>query len=138
MDNIRVGRPDATDEEIFAASRQARAHDFIASLPAGYETPVGEKGNQLSEGQKQRIAIARAFLKDAGIVILDEPTSALDVESKEAVTASLRLLMRDRIVLVITHQPSMLPSDTRVLELQNKRVIERDQLPQASGLASVG
>ena len=95
-DNIGFGRPDANEDEIIAAARQAEAHDFIAALENGYDTPVGEKGVRLSGGQRQRIAIARAILRDPGLLLLDEATSALDARSEAAVQAALERLMCNR------------------------------------------
>ncbi len=105
-ENIAYGRPGATQEEIEAAARAAGAHDFIQRLPDKYETQVAERGATLSSGQRQRLAIARAFLKDAPILILDEPTSALDVETEEALLQALERLMKGRTTLIIAHRLS--------------------------------
>src|SRR5206468_3715346 len=102
--NIAYARPDASQAEIEAAARAAAAHDFITTLPAGYETGVGEAGARLSGGQRQRIAIARAFLKNAPILLLDEATSALDTESEAQVQAALKRLMAGRTTLLIAHR----------------------------------
>ena len=96
IDNIRVGREDATDAEVRDAAEKAHAHEFIELLPQGYQTVVGERGSSLSGGQRQRIAMARAFLKNAPILILDEATSALDAESEAVVAESLQILCRGR------------------------------------------
>ena len=104
--NIRMGRPDATEEEIREAAKQAHAHDFIMEFPEGYDTTVGERGNNLSGGQRQRIAIARAILKDTSIILLDEATSALDNESEQAVNEALRNLQGQKTILMIAHRPS--------------------------------
>jgi ATP-binding cassette subfamily B protein len=93
-DNIRFGRPEATDAEVEAAARAAAAHDFLAALPQGYDTYLGERGVMLSGGQKQRVAIARAILRDAPVLLLDEATSALDAESERAVQAAVERLSR--------------------------------------------
>ncbi len=123
MENIRFGRPEATDEEVFAAARAAYC-DFIADLHDGYETLVGERGAKLSGGQRQRIGIARAFLKDAPILILDEATSALDAESEAAVQLALGDLMEGRTVLAIAHRLSTLTDMDRILVLADGEVIE--------------
>ena len=103
-DNIRFGRPDATDEEIEAAARAAAADEFIQKLPDKYDTFLGEKGARLSGGQKQRIAIARAILKDAPVLLLDEATSSLDAESERLVQQALEYLEQDRTTIVIAHR----------------------------------
>ena len=123
MENIRFGRPEATDAEVFAAARAAHC-DFIADLYDGYDTVVGERGAKLSGGQRQRIGIARAFLKDAPILILDEATSALDAESEAAVQLALGDLMEGRTVLAIAHRLSTLTDMDRILVLADGEVIE--------------
>ena len=123
MENIRFGRPDASDAEVFAAARAAHC-DFIADLHNGYDTIVGERGAKLSGGQRQRIGIARAFLKDAPILILDEATSALDAESEAAVQLALGDLMEGRTVLAIAHRLSTLTDMDRILVLCDGEVIE--------------
>jgi ATP-binding cassette, subfamily B, bacterial MsbA len=128
--NIAYGRPDVSAGEVERAARMAHAHDFIAALPQGYETQVGEKGVLFSGGQRQRIAIARAFLKDAPILILDEATSALDVESEREVQRALEELMGlgaaggPRTTLVIAHRLSTIRSADRILVLSGGRVVE--------------
>ena len=128
--NIAYGRPDVSAEQVERAARMAHAHDFIAALPQGYETLVGEKGVLLSGGQRQRIAIARAFLKDAPILILDEATSALDAESEREVQRALEDLMGlgraggPRTTLVIAHRLSTIRSADRILVLAGGRVVE--------------
>src|SRR5207244_1753534 len=102
-ENIRFARPDATMNEVVAAARAANAHDFITTLPDGYSTLVGERGMKLSGGERQRISLARAFLKNAPILILDEPTSALDVHTESAVLETIQQLMRTRTTLMIGH-----------------------------------
>jgi ATP-binding cassette subfamily B protein len=124
MDNIRYGRPEATDEEVIAAARYAYCDEFICALPAGYETIVGERGIKLSGGQRQRIGIARAFLKNAPILILDEATSALDTESERAIQHALAELMRGRTVLAVAHRLSTLFSFSRIIVLVEGRIIE--------------
>ncbi|NOK35180.1 ATP-binding cassette domain-containing protein [Corallococcus exercitus] len=123
-DNIRYGRPDATDAQVEAAARAANAHDFIQRFPDGYRTEVGERGVQLSGGQKQRVAIARAVLKDPRILILDEATSALDAESEHLVKDALDRLMQGRTTLIIAHRLSTVANAQRVLVLESGRVVQ--------------
>jgi ABC-type multidrug transport system fused ATPase/permease subunit len=105
-DNIRLGKPRATNDEVMRAVRAAHLEEFLSGLPMGPETPVGGLGYALSGGQRQRIAIARAFLKDPPILLLDEPTSALDPASRSAVEAGIRQLMENRITILVTHLPA--------------------------------
>jgi subfamily B ATP-binding cassette protein MsbA len=122
--NIAYGRPRATPAELERAARQAQAHDFIAALPEGYATPVGERGVKLSGGQAQRLAIARAFLKDPPILILDEATSDLDAESEFLVQQALSELMRGRTVLVIAHRLATVKHADRVVVVHGGRIAE--------------
>jgi subfamily B ATP-binding cassette protein MsbA len=122
--NIAYGRPGATPAELERAARQAQAHDFIAALPEGYATPVGERGVKLSGGQAQRLAIARAFLKDPPILILDEATSDLDAESEFLVQQALSELMRGRTVLVIAHRLATVKHADRVVVVHGGRIAE--------------
>lgn len=105
-ENIRMGKLNASDEEIYNAAKQAGAHDFISGLENGYETPAGERGNTLSGGQKQRIAIARAILKDAPVIIFDEATSALDNETEKYINKTVMSVKKDKLILMIAHRPS--------------------------------
>ena len=104
MHNIRYGNPDATDEQVYSAAKHAHADEFIAQLPNGYESFLGEQGVRLSGGQKQRIVLARAILKDPEILLLDEATSALDAQSEHHVQAALEHLMQNRTTLIIAHR----------------------------------
>ena len=124
-ENIRYSRPEATFEEVVKASRKAQVHDEIMGFSDGYRTIVGERGTQLSVGQRQRVAIARAFLKDAPILILDEPTSALDMQTEEQICRTLRLLVRNRTTILITHRPSLLTIADRVVAIEDGRVREQ-------------
>ena len=121
--NIRIGKPDATLEEIKEAARMAHAHDFIEALENGYATEVGERGSRLSGGQRQRISIARAFLKDAPIIVLDEPTSALDAESEHNIQAALEDLSKGRTVLIIAHRFSTIQHADRILVFDDGAII---------------
>ena len=124
-DNLRLGRPEATDEELEEAARLANAHQFVDVLPERYDTMVGERGVQLSGGQRQRVAIARAVLKNAPILVLDEATSHLDVENERQVRAALDRLMRDRTTLVIAHRLSTIRDADRIVVLDEGRVAEQ-------------
>lgn len=124
-ENIAYGRPGATQEEIVEAARRANIHEFIETLPAGYDTVVGERGSRLSGGQKQRVAIARVFLKNPAILILDEATSALDNESEEAVQESLERLARDRTTIIIAHRLSTIKNADEIATVERGRVVER-------------
>lgn len=114
MENIRMGRPQATEEEIVKAAKLANAHKFISGFAEGYQTKVGERGNNLSGGQRQRIAIARAILKDAPIILMDEATSALDNESEQLVNEALKNLHGRKSILMIAHRPSTIQLADRV------------------------
>ncbi len=123
-ENVAYARPDATDAEVEAAARAAHAHEFVARLPQGYDTPVGERGVKLSGGQRQRIALARVFLKDPAVVVLDEATSSLDTESERLVEAALEELLRGRTTLIIAHRLSTVRRADRVVVLDHGRVVE--------------
>jgi ATP-binding cassette subfamily B protein len=123
--NIAYGRPGATHEEIIAAARLAQIHDFVASLPEGYDTPVGERGLKLSGGEKQRVAIARAILKNPRILIFDEATSALDSKSEKLIQAELAQISADRTTLTIAHRLSTIVDADQILVLERGRVVER-------------
>jgi ABC-type multidrug transport system fused ATPase/permease subunit len=122
--NISYGNPKASREEIITAAKLANCHDFIMSLPEGYDTLAGERGVKLSGGQKQRIAIARAILKNAPILLLDEATSALDTESEKEVQNALLQLMKNRTTLVVAHRLSTIQKADRILVIDDGRVVE--------------
>ena len=123
-ENIGYARPDATADEIALAAKRARAHDFIAQLPKGYETLVGERGVKLSGGERQRVAIARAFLADAPILVFDEATSSLDVETEVQVQAATEELMAGRTTIVIAHRLSTIRQADRILVFDGGRIVE--------------
>ena len=123
-ENIKYARPDATGDEIALAAKRARANDFIARLPKGYDTLVGERGVKLSGGERQRVAIARAFLADAPILVLDEATSSLDVETERQVQAAMEELMVGRTTIVIAHRLSTIRGADRILVFEDGRIVE--------------
>ena len=123
-ENIAYGRPDATEAEIVEAARRAQAHDFIMQIPEGYTSQVGERGNHLSVGQRQRIGIARAFLKNAPILLLDEPTSALDSTTEAAIMVTIKELMQGRTTLIITHRIATVHDMEKLVVLKNGEVVE--------------
>ena len=124
FDNIRYGKPDATREEVIEAAKNANAHDFIMSLPNGYDTDIGQRGIKLSGGQKQRLSIARVFLKNPPILIFDEATSALDNESEKVVQDSLEKLAKNRTTFVIAHRLSTIKNAQRILVLTEEGIAE--------------
>jgi len=132
-ENIAYARPGARHEEIVAAAQAANAHDFITQLPQGYDTPVGERGMTLSGGERQRISLARAFLKDAPILILDEPTSAVDVRSEALIMEALERLMEGRTTLVIAHRLSTLDHCDLRLEIERGELVGVRSMARAGG-----
>jgi ABC-type multidrug transport system fused ATPase/permease subunit len=133
-ENIRYARPDATDEQVRDAARQAALDPFIATLPDGYDTIVGERGAALSSGERQRIATARAFLVDPAVLILDEPTASLDPLSERTVVEGYERIMRDRTTIVITHRLDVAQRADRVLVLEGSRLVEQG-VPRELGVA---
>jgi ATP-binding cassette subfamily B protein len=129
LENIRYGRPDASDDEVKAAARNAFAHDFLQALPDGYATFLGERGVRLSGGQRQRIAIARAMLKNPPLLLLDEATSALDAESERMVQAALDSAMQShagqRTTLVIAHRLATVQNADRIVVMEHGRIVEQ-------------
>ena len=123
-ENIAYGRPGATRAEIEAAAKAANAHTYIEKLPQKYDTLVGDGAARLSVGERQRLNLARAFLKDAPILLLDEPTSALDAESEALVVESLKRLMRGRTTLIVAHRLSTIRNLDKILVLEDGRVSE--------------
>lgn len=137
LENIRYGRPDASDEEVMAAAKSAQVEEFIKRLPDGYQTFLGERGTRLSGGQRQRIAIARAILKNAPLLLLDEATSALDAESEILVQEGLNAAMQDRTTIIIAHRLATVKKVDRIIVMDEGRIIEMgspEDLRNQSGL----
>jgi len=129
-ENIAYGRPDATEEEIIEAARRAQADEFIRQMPDGYASAVGERGGHLSVGQRQRIGIARAFLKNAPVLLLDEPTSALDPATEAAIMETIQELMRGRTTLIATHRLATIHGLDQIIVLEHGRVVEKGRGPE--------
>jgi ATP-binding cassette subfamily B protein/subfamily B ATP-binding cassette protein MsbA len=129
-ENIAYGRPDATEEEIVAAAQRAQADEFIRELSNGYQSLVGERGGHLSVGQRQRIGIARAFLKNAPILLLDEPTSALDPTTEAAIMETIKKLMQGRTTLIVTHRLATIHNVDRIVVLERGRIVEQGRGPE--------
>ena len=136
-DNIRFGRPDATDEQVESAAKSLGAHEFIAALPQGYDTPVSNRGGLLSAGQRQLVAFARAFLADPAVLILDEATSSLDIPSERLVQQALGTILAGRTAVVIAHRLSTVENADRVLVLEHGRIVE-DGAPSELVAAGAG
>jgi ATP-binding cassette subfamily B protein len=129
-ENIAYGRPDATEDEIIEAARRAQADEFIREMPQGYSSLIGERGGHLSVGQRQRIGIARAFLKNAPILLLDEPTSALDPATESAIMETIKELMRGRTTLIATHRLATIHNLDQIIVLDHGRIIEQGRGPE--------
>ena len=123
--NIRIGKPDATLDEVINAAKRAGCHDFIMNLPEGYDTILGEGGANLSGGEKQRISIARALIKDAPIVLLDEVTANVDVENEVKIQAAMRELLKNKTVIMIAHKLSTVQNSDQILVIKDGRIIQR-------------
>ena len=136
-ENIAYGRPDATEEEIIEAARRAQADEFIREMPQGYDSLVGERGGHLSVGQRQRIGIARAFLKNAPILLLDEPTSALDPATESAIMETIKELMRGRTTLIATHRLGTIHNLDQIIVLDHGRIVEQGPGPELIACAGV-
>ncbi len=137
MENIRIGKKDATDEEVMEAARLARCDEFVEKLPNGYQTMIGENGSELSGGQRQRISIARAFLKDAPIILLDEATASLDVDNETLIQEAISSLIQNKTVLVIAHRLRSVDGADKIVVLKDGVVAEAGsptQLHEKSGL----
>ena len=136
-ENIAYGRPDATEEEIVEAARRAQADEFIRQMPQGYGSLVGERGGHLSVGQRQRIGIARAFLKNAPILLLDEPTSALDPSTESAIMDTIKELMRGRTTLIATHRLATIHNLDQIIVLEHGRIVEQGRGPELAARGGI-
>jgi len=128
-ENIAYARPRASEGEIILAAKAANAHDFILRFPQGYQTPVGERGMRLSGGERQRISLARAFLKDAPILILDEPTSSVDIRTEAAIVEAMERLMQGRTTFIIAHRLSTLKHCDLILKIEHGRLVSLEPVP---------
>jgi len=137
-ENIAYGRADADSAAIEAAARAANAHEFIAVLPEGYSTQVGERGMRLSGGERQRIALARAFLKDAPILILDEPTSSVDIRTEQEIMEAFERLMRGRTTFIVAHRMSTLEHCDAIYAVDGGRVAPASAVASARLLVNQG
>jgi subfamily B ATP-binding cassette protein MsbA len=122
--NIKYGNTAASHETVTEAAKKARIHEFIINLPKGYDTLIGERGAKLSLGQRQRISIARAFLKNTPLLVLDEPTSALDVETETSIKASLKELTQGRTTIIISHRMSLIDIADKIIAIDDGHVTE--------------
>ena len=125
MENIRIGKKDATDEEVIKAAKLAHCDEFAEKLPDGWNAMIGENGSELSGGERQRISIARAFLKDAPIILLDEATASLDVENETAIQTALSRLIKDKTVLIIAHRMRTVSGADKIVVLKDGNVAEQ-------------
>ena len=124
LENIRVGKKEATDDEVLAAARLANCDEFALKLPQGYDTVIGENGSELSGGERQRISIARAFLKDAPIILLDEASASLDVENETVIQEALSRLIRNKTVIVIAHRMRTVSGADKIVVLSDGTIAE--------------
>ena len=137
MDNIRIGRKDASDEEVIEAAKLANCDEFVSRLPEGYNTLIGENGSELSGGERQRISIARAFLKNAPVILLDEASASLDVENETAIQTALSRLIKDKTVLIIAHRMRTVSGADKIVVLSDGVVKESgrpDELMKKNGI----
>ena len=123
-ENIALGRPDASRKDIETAAKRSGIHEFIQTLPEGYDTPMGQMGARLSGGEKQRIGIARTMLVEPDVIVMDEPTSSLDVLHEKELLRTLREVYADKILLIVSHRHSTLTDCTRIIRLENGKAVE--------------
>ena len=139
MENIRIGEKDATDEEVMAAAKLAHCDEFVNKLPNGWQTTIGENGSELSGGERQRVSIARAFLKDAPIILLDEATASLDVDNETLIQESLSKLIQNKTVMIIAHRMRTVANADKIVVLKDGKVVEQgkpDELAKTGGIYS--
>lgn len=139
MENIRIGKKDATDEEVMAAAKLAHCDEFVNKLPNGWQTTIGENGSELSGGERQRVSIARAFLKDAPIILLDEATASLDVDNETLIQESLSKLIQNKTVMIIAHRMRTVANADKIVVLKDGKVAEQgkpDKLAKTGGIYS--
>jgi ATP-binding cassette subfamily B protein len=139
LENIRIGKKEATDEEVKAAAKLAHCDEFVDKLPDGYNTLIGENGSELSGGERQRISIARAFLKDAPIILMDEATASLDVDNESVIQEAISDLIKDKTVLIIAHRMRTVDGADKIVVLKNGKVAESDtpaKLKESNGIYS--
>lgn len=139
MENIRIGKKDATDEEVMAAAKLAHCDEFVNKLPNGWQTTIGENGSELSGGERQRVSIARAFLKDAPIILLDEATASLDVDNETLIQESLSKLIQNKTVMIIAHRMRTVANADKIVVLKDGKVVEQgkpDELAKTGGIYS--
>ncbi|SDB15288.1 ATP-binding cassette, subfamily B [Pseudobutyrivibrio sp. YE44] len=137
MENIRIGKKDATDEEVIAAAKLARCDDFVQSLPEGYNTMIGENGSELSGGERQRISIARAFLKDAPIILMDEATASLDVDNESLIQEAISDLIKNKTVLIIAHRMRTVDGADKIVVLKDGIVAEQGVPSELHGVKGI-
>ena len=137
MENIRIGKKDATDEEVMAAARLARCDEFVEKLPEGYHTKIGENGSELSGGERQRISIARAFLKDAPIILMDEATASLDVDNESLIQEAISDLIKDKTVLIIAHRMRTVDGADKIVVLKDGVVAEQGAPAELHGVQGI-
>ena len=125
MENIRIGKKDATDEEVIKAAELANCDEFVKRLPDGYNTVIGENGGELSGGERQRISIARAFLKNAPVILLDEATASLDAENETLIQSSLSRLIKDKTVMIIAHRMRTVANADKIVVINDGRADEQ-------------
>ena len=137
MENIRIGKKDATDEEVMAAAKLARCDEFVEKLPEGYHTKIGENGSELSGGERQRISIARAFLKDAPIILMDEATASLDVDNESLIQEAISDLIKDKTVLIIAHRMRTVDGADKIVVLKDGVVAEQGAPAELHGVQGI-
>lgn len=135
--NIKFGNPQATHEQVVEAARKAQCHDFIEALPQGYDTVIGEAGDSISGGEKQRISIARALLKDAPIIILDEATANVDPENEERLQQAIEALTRNKTIIMIAHRLKTVRNARQIIVMDEGKIVQQgthDELMQTDGI----